>query len=168
MKLYSRLIIVSVLFYSGQVLSQSVDLTTTDWIVSGTDINGTVWDESVLVFTDQRPIGTSGDYEIEGFFDWVSNTGSSGREIFEGTLSADLLLSFAGVQLINPNGIVLAVYLGTVTADGSSIVNGSWSNGTPSNDWSAVRVVNTQCNGCLLYTSPSPRDRTRSRMPSSA
>ena len=24
------------------------------------------------------------------------------------------------------------------------------------------------CNICLLYTSPSPRDRTRSRMPSSA
>ena len=26
----------------------------------------------------------------------------------------------------------------------------------------------SQPNGCLLYTSPSPRDRTRSRMPSSA
>ena len=25
-----------------------------------------------------------------------------------------------------------------------------------------------QISGCLLYTSPSPRDRTRSRMPSSA
>ena len=25
-----------------------------------------------------------------------------------------------------------------------------------------------RCNPCLLYTSPSPRDRTRSRMPSSA
>ena len=25
-----------------------------------------------------------------------------------------------------------------------------------------------QVNACLLYTSPSPRDRTRSRMPSSA
>ena len=25
-----------------------------------------------------------------------------------------------------------------------------------------------RCNACLLYTSPSPRDRTRSRMPSSA
>ena len=25
-----------------------------------------------------------------------------------------------------------------------------------------------KCNNCLLYTSPSPRDRTRSRMPSSA
>ena len=28
--------------------------------------------------------------------------------------------------------------------------------------------VITQYNICLLYTSPSPRDRTRSRMPSSA
>ena len=27
---------------------------------------------------------------------------------------------------------------------------------------------NTGSKGCLLYTSPSPRDRTRSRMPSSA
>ena len=25
-----------------------------------------------------------------------------------------------------------------------------------------------ECKSCLLYTSPSPRDRTRSRMPSSA
>ena len=30
------------------------------------------------------------------------------------------------------------------------------------------RVVNTCTGTCLLYTSPSPRDRTRSRMPSSA
>ena len=29
-------------------------------------------------------------------------------------------------------------------------------------------VVAAQYMGCLLYTSPSPRDRTRSRMPSSA
>ena len=32
--------------------------------------------------------------------------------------------------------------------------------------WSAASFG--QMNGCLLYTSPSPRDRTRSRMPSSA
>ena len=36
-----------------------------------------------------------------------------------------------------------------------------------------VRLVGINCNDakkyvCLLYTSPSPRDRTRSRMPSSA
>ena len=29
-------------------------------------------------------------------------------------------------------------------------------------------IVDTQDIDCLLYTSPSPRDRTRSRMPSSA
>ena len=29
-------------------------------------------------------------------------------------------------------------------------------------------VLNAQVAPCLLYTSPSPRDRTRSRMPSSA
>ena len=29
-------------------------------------------------------------------------------------------------------------------------------------------TLNRQGNDCLLYTSPSPRDRTRSRMPSSA
>ena len=29
-------------------------------------------------------------------------------------------------------------------------------------------VTATSFSGCLLYTSPSPRDRTRSRMPSSA
>ena len=31
-----------------------------------------------------------------------------------------------------------------------------------------VGNIDEHCNGCLLYTSPSPRDRTRSRMPSSA
>ena len=31
-----------------------------------------------------------------------------------------------------------------------------------------IRLILLRINGCLLYTSPSPRDRTRSRMPSSA
>ena len=31
-----------------------------------------------------------------------------------------------------------------------------------------VESLQRQINYCLLYTSPSPRDRTRSRMPSSA
>ena len=29
-------------------------------------------------------------------------------------------------------------------------------------------IIKAEPNSCLLYTSPSPRDRTRSRMPSSA
>ena len=37
-------------------------------------------------------------------------------------------------------------------------------------DWAvcAVDIPDAKCHCCLLYTSPSPRDRTRSRMPSSA
>ena len=31
-----------------------------------------------------------------------------------------------------------------------------------------INPANKKFNNCLLYTSPSPRDRTRSRMPSSA
>ena len=34
--------------------------------------------------------------------------------------------------------------------------------------WTADIKTNAKSHGCLLYTSPSPRDRTRSRMPSSA
>ena len=30
------------------------------------------------------------------------------------------------------------------------------------------KITAEELNNCLLYTSPSPRDRTRSRMPSSA
>ena len=35
-------------------------------------------------------------------------------------------------------------------------------------DEKGVKRVTFKTKGCLLYTSPSPRDRTRSRMPSSA
>ena len=31
-----------------------------------------------------------------------------------------------------------------------------------------VKLINTHCHVCLLYTSPSPRDQRGSRMPSSA
>ena len=33
---------------------------------------------------------------------------------------------------------------------------------------SILRLIFSQCTTCLLYTSPSPRDRQKSRMPSSA
>jgi hypothetical protein len=35
-------------------------------------------------------------------------------------------------------------------------------------EFSTDFFINVRFNDCLLYTSPSPRDRTRSRMPSSA
>ena len=41
---------------------------------------------------------------------------------------------------------------------------------SPDDQFLAVEAVEAtgRDNDCLLYTSPSPRDRTRSRMPSSA
>ena len=39
---------------------------------------------------------------------------------------------------------------------------------TPEEDIERLEVVTDRYISCLLYTSPSPRDRTRSRMPSSA
>ena len=46
--------------------------------------------------------------------------------------------------------------LGALTLTYAGLVNGKHSYSTPIDNF------------CLLYTSPSPRDRTRSRMPSSA
>ena len=47
---------------------------------------------------------------------------------------------------------------GSISSTGNSVT--SWKNGNNTDD--------NLSNACLLYTSPSPRDRTRSRMPSSA
>ena len=38
----------------------------------------------------------------------------------------------------------------------------------PGKDFEVLTILRALVKGCLLYTSPSPRDRTRSRMPSSA
>ena len=35
-------------------------------------------------------------------------------------------------------------------------------------DWNSVYPAHKTAKGCLLYTSPSPRDKRQSRMPSSA
>ena len=58
----------------------------------------------------------------------------------------------------------LLVLLGqpSIRATKSAAIVGCWPVGATSNDW----IMRTSL--CLLYTSPSPRDRTRSRMPSSA
>ena len=43
-----------------------------------------------------------------------------------------------------------------------------WFETDPSSDTKHQLQEKTKLFACLLYTSPSPRDRTRSRMPSSA
>ena len=58
---------------------------------------------------------------------------------------------------------------GYIITVGSSYAAGERINfGTTSGSGANLMGIVTSIDGCLLYTSPSPRDRTRSRMPSSA
>ena len=52
-------------------------------------------------------------------------------------------------------------YIDTGSYIFNGLVSGSIHKGVPGNKITAIA-------GCLLYTSPSPRDRQKSRMPSSA
>src|SRR5665811_1872873 len=69
------------------------------------------------------------------------------------------LTGFAGILLVWFAGLRL---FGREAANYAAILLGS------SMLYSLMAHINTLDMGCLLYTSPSPRDRTRSRMPSSA
>ena len=65
-------------------------------------------------------------------------------------------LSGYGVKVLEPNADVRASIHSRTASNLEAL----------GDDVSAVERI--ECLGCLLYTSPSPRDRTRSRMPSSA
>ena len=75
-----------------------------------------------------------------------------------GVLSARLLIDeyFPGYPTINSKGIYFSGSGKAFSFDASLNIKSSY------------EVSDDSYNTCLLYTSPSPRDRTRSRMPSSA
>ena len=54
------------------------------------------------------------------------------------------------------------------TTWGNRFVSRSLTNAQGVDGFAQFKNIDVRHNGCLLYTSPSPRDRTRSRMPSSA
>ena len=83
----------------------------------------------------------------------------------------DMKILFDGIPLdkvsvsMTMNGAVLPVLAGYIVAAEEQGVGPEALAGTIQNDILKEFMVR---NTCLLYTSPSPRDRTRSRMPSSA
>ena len=89
--------------------------------------------------TDKVGVVVLGNYESLKEGDEVKRTGE--------VLSIPVGDNFLG-RVINPLGKPIDG-LGAIEADSD-------------------RVLELQAPSCLLYTSPSPRDRTRSRMPSSA
>ena len=79
-------------------------------------------------------------------------------EVHQGILSLLALQAPVATDLPNNNSSIAAIRL----ADGRIAVIGNPVNAAMSPDRRASLY------DCLLYTSPSPRDRTRTRMPSSA
>ena len=90
--------------------------------------------------------------------------------------SGSNLTSTSGVDFsgnLNFGGNWIDAPIGTIIKRGS--YNTGYGNGarlaTAVTSWSVINVNGTEQAGlgiCLLYTSPSPRDRQKSRMPSSA
>ena len=70
-----------------------------------------------------------------------------------------------GIQLLFSASLTILV--GTQASALAQLPNG-WKAHDKNRPQPKVVSPGEQANHCLLYTSPSPRDRTRSRMPSSA
>ena len=75
------------------------------------------------------------------------------KHIFTSNLKYQILLD--SVQGRGP-GMAFAPYCSLPELEGAM------------NIWQTMEMIHSRSYTCLLYTSPSPRDRTRSRMPSSA
>ena len=76
-----------------------------------------------------------------------------------------VILVLKGMSLHVPEGKIVAL-LGANGAGKSTTLKAI--SGLLKSEEGEVSSGSIEFMGCLLYTSPSPRDRTRSRMPSSA
>ena len=72
--------------------------------------------------------------------------------VCQDTVSKDLVTRYHATQI---------VFFSSIAALITVVIYTHWKNA-----WRKIKKANFTV--CLLYTSPSPRDRTRSRMPSSA
>ena len=79
-----------------------------------------------------------------------------------GTANTLVYVRGRGVVLNEPSVVAIN------TRDGRPLAVGSEAKRMIGRTPGHIQAIRPLKDGCLLYTSPSPRDRTRSRMPSSA
>ena len=94
-------------------------------------------------------------------------TGGSGNDVLVGGGGTDVIDGGLGIDTNSFQGIGFGV-TATVDADGAGTAVYGMVNETFVGIENLTGSENDDILTCLLYTSPSPRDRTRSRMPSSA
>ena len=110
---------------------------------------------------DVMPSGGQGTTDADYSYNWEATNGGSN------------LAPMAGDQ----TGLTAGTYTVTVTDGNGCTAVGSWDLTEPEIISILASTTDLECNDasgapdgeiCLLYTSPSPRDRQKSRMPSSA
>ena len=127
---------------SGNSLASGYDSVSVGYLVTGTSLNsGSYADHNLAAGT--LTFGSSGDTEQNITFDLIDDAYDEG---VDASSFETVIITFDETNVGNTR----------VDADG----NGGGQR--------YVHTMNIQDNDCLLYTSPSPRDATLSRMPSSA
>lgn len=119
-----------------------LDLTEGFWAVSAVDQEGNNFAGSTLHFSTQ--VAFVGGSALTGFFDWHSNSGAFGREVFVGTLFANNQITLVGTAILAPSsGLALGQYNATLTPLGSQLINGSFfgGEGTIPGNWSAAQIA---------------------------
>ena len=91
--------------------------------------------------------------------------------VFRASRTGDLVVIDVGIEMTRGDREVVGVDdgdAGLVEIGGDRWKDGPGARPFEANVIVRVGVADVEMTTCLLYTSPSPRDRTRSRMPSSA
>ncbi len=146
--LFSACFVSALLVFSNSLVAATVNFTQSQWIITGNDDGGGIWDGSTLIFESQVLNGL--DYNLSGYFEWIGSsnqTGSYRRENFTGTLFSNNQIELIGFEIVPPSyNIIYGGYSGILSASGHEITNGRWASlsGGPSGipgSWSAVQAV---------------------------
>ena len=132
-------------------------------VLTGTAIlgKGNALDNSIFGYTAENRLTLSNDNQLSGGVGADSLYGGLGSDLLDGGNDNDMLIG--GTNTIFGGASTLPGGLDTDTLNGNDQLLGG--DGADSLDGG---FGNDILKGCLLYTSPSPRDRQKSRMPSSA
>ena len=122
------------------------------------------WDDTIVALATAPGIGAIGVIRLSGTKSFsIINTLFPSKDLLKQP-SHTLHVGFLKDGETILDEVVLSLYKGPRSYTGEDVVEISC-HGSP---FVQQQVINACIKNCLLYTSPSPRDRTRSRMPSSA